>query len=104
MTDSNEPKIHSGQTWAAPVVSVIVLITFGSVMLLALMRAIPPENATALNVLLGALATMATWIVAYWTGSSAGSERKTDMLYRSTPAAMPPGTTTTTTTAPDPQP
>ncbi|HEY2131577.1 MAG TPA: hypothetical protein VGH36_01160 [Acetobacteraceae bacterium] len=40
-----------------------------------------------LNMLLGALAAMATSTVAYWVGSSSGSAPKNDMLYRSTPPA-----------------
>jgi hypothetical protein len=35
--------------------------------------------------LLGTLAAMATSTVSYWVGSSAGSQQKTDLLYRSTP-------------------
>jgi hypothetical protein len=105
MTDSNEPKIHSSsQSWAAPIVSIIVLLTFQGVMLLALTRSLPAGSETLLNMMLGSLAAMTTSVVSYWLGSSAGSERKTDMLYRSTPAGTAPGTTTTTTAAPDPQP
>jgi hypothetical protein len=37
-----------------------------------------------LNMLLGTLAAMATSVVAYWVGSSAGSAQKTDLLARST--------------------
>jgi hypothetical protein len=40
--------------------------------------------------LLGTLAAMATSVVGYWVGSSAGSDRKTDLLYNSTPNASPP--------------
>ncbi len=40
-----------------------------------------------LNMLLGTLAAMATSVVAYWVGSSAGSATKTDMLFRSSPPA-----------------
>jgi hypothetical protein len=36
--------------------------------------------------LLGTLAAMATSVVSYWVGSSAGSAQKTDLLYRSNPA------------------
>jgi FlaG/FlaF family flagellin (archaellin) len=76
--------------WAPPVVSAIVLVTFGIVMWAALTRALPAGSETILNMLLGTLAAMATSVVGYWVGSSAGSERKTDLLYNSTPSAAPP--------------
>lgn len=71
--------------WAAPIVSVTVLATFGTVMFLALTRSLPAGSETLLNMLLGSLAAMATSVVGYWVGSSAGSAQKTEMIYRSTP-------------------
>jgi hypothetical protein len=76
--------------WAAAFVSAIVLLTFGIVMWAALTRALPAGSETILNMLLGTLAAMATSVVGYWLGSSAGSERKTDLLYNSTPSDAPP--------------
>ena len=73
--------------WAAPVVSIVVLSTFGTVMWAALTRSLPPGSETILNMLLGTLAAMATSVVSYWVGSSAGSASKTDMLFRSSPPA-----------------
>ena len=72
--------------WAAPIVSFVVLFTFGTVMLLAFTRSLPSGSETLLNMLLGSLAAMTTSVVSYWVGSSAGSQQKTDLLYRSTPA------------------
>jgi hypothetical protein len=69
--------------WAAPVVSVVVMVTFGVVMWAALTRALPTGSETILNMLMGTLAAMATSVVGYWVGSSAGSAAKTDMLFRS---------------------
>lgn len=66
--------------WGAPVVSVVVLVTFGTVVSLTLLRAIPAGSETVLNVLLGTLAAMATNVVGYWVGSSAGSARKDERL------------------------
>ncbi len=77
----------SAVAWAPPIVSIVVLATFGLVMWAALTRALPAGSETILNMLLGTLAAMATSVVGYWVGSSAGSERKTDLLYNSTPAA-----------------
>ena len=79
-------KAGSAVSWAPAVVSMVVLVTFGVVMWAALTRSLPSGSETILNMLLGTLAAMATSVVAYWVGSSSGSDRKTDLLYRSTPA------------------
>ncbi len=67
-------------TWSAPVISGVVLITFGAVMALVLLYGMPAGAETASNMLLGTLAAMATSVVSYWVGSSAGSARKDDRL------------------------
>jgi hypothetical protein len=77
--------------WAPAIVSAVVLSTFGTVMWLALTRALPAGSETILNMLLGTLAAMATSVVSYWVGSSAGSAQKTDLLYRSNPASSGAG-------------
>jgi hypothetical protein len=77
---------HSTVQWAPAIVSAVVLSTFGTVMWLALTRSLPAGSETILNMLLGTLAAMATSVVSYWVGSSAGSAQKTDLLYRSNPA------------------
>ena len=64
----------------APIVSTLVLITFATVMSLALTRTLPTGSETILNMLLGTLAAMATSVVSYWVGSSAGSARKDEHL------------------------
>ena len=68
--------------YGALVVSAIVLLSFGTVMTLTLTRAIPAGSDTVLNMLLGSLAAMATSVVSYWVGSSAGSARKDDHIAR----------------------
>ena len=70
----------SPMAWGAAIVSCIVLITFGSVMALALMRSLPANAEPVLNVLLGTLSAMATSVVSYWVGSSVGSARKDERL------------------------
>ena len=74
----------SGSTmaWGAPVTSLVVLAIFGSVVSLVLLHAIPSGSEPVLNVLLGTLAAMATNVVGYWVGSSAGSARKDERLAR----------------------
>ncbi len=74
----------SNLAWGAPVTSLVVLITFGAVVSLVLLHAIPTGSETVLNVLLGTLAAMATNVVGYWVGSSAGSARKDERLARLT--------------------
>lgn len=68
--------------YGALVASAIVLISFGTVMTLTLTRTIPTGSDTILNVLLGSLSAMATSVVSYWVGSSAGSARKDDHIAR----------------------
>ncbi len=62
--------------YGAPIVSALVLITFAVVMTLAFTHSLPPGSETVLTMLLGSLAAMATSVVSYWVGSSAGSARK----------------------------
>ena len=70
----------SALAWGAPVVSLVVLVTFGAVVSLVLFRTVPPGSEAVLNVLLGTLGAMATSVVGYWVGSSVGSARKDDRL------------------------
>lgn len=77
--------------YGAPVVSVVVLVTFGVVMAIAFTRALPDGSQTILTMLLGSLAAMATSVVSYWVGSSAGSQRKDASLADSVPSAAVTG-------------
>ena len=77
-------KEKSAVSFGAPVVSAIVLVTFAAVMTIALSRSMPTGSQTILNMLLGSLAAMATSVVSYWVGSSAGSARKDDHIARLT--------------------
>lgn len=70
----------SNIAWGTPVVSVVVLVTFGCVMAMALTRSMPAGAEPVLNVLLGTLGAMSTSVVGYWVGSSAGSARKEAQL------------------------
>ena len=78
-------KAGSSVAWGAPVISAVVLVTFATVMFLALTRSLPAGSETILNMMLGTLAAMATAVVSYWVGSSAGSTRKDELLHQSTP-------------------
>ena len=66
---------HSPMAWGAAVCSLLVLLTFGVVMIMAFMGGEIP-NTAVVNVLLGSLTAMATSVVSYWVGSSLGSYRK----------------------------
>jgi hypothetical protein len=70
----------SSIAWGAPVVSVIVLIGFSVISYLAIYA--PPQQREVLLFLLGAWSSLATGVVGYWVGSSAGSKSKDDALIR----------------------
>lgn len=70
----------SALVWSAPIVSGIVLLIFAAVMTLVLTTGVPAGSETMANMLLGTLAAMATSVVSYWVGSSAGSARKDEHL------------------------
>ena len=82
---------HGAIQFAPVVISAMVLVTFGGVMWAALTRVLPDGLHAELPILLGTLAAMATSVVSYWVGSSAGSASKTQMLFRvATNQATPP--------------
>ncbi len=66
--------------WSAPIISGIVLVAFIIVMAMVLTHGMPVGSETAANMLLGTLAAMATSVVSYWVGSSAGSARKDEIM------------------------
>lgn len=80
---------HPAMVWGAPVVSVVVLVTFGAVVSPALVRSMPPGTEPVLNLVLGTLGAMATSVVGYWVGSSAGSARKDVRLASIAERAVP---------------
>lgn len=78
-------KSGSRVAWAPVLISAIVLIAFAAVCGLVLFRAVPAGSEQVATMLLGTLATMAGSAVAYWLGSSAGSDKKTDLLAKAPP-------------------
>lgn len=66
--------------WAPVLVSAIVLVSFSIVVWLVLTQEIPQRSEALANVLMGTLGVMATNVVAYWVGSSAGSAAKNALL------------------------
>ena len=83
-------KIGSNIAWAAPAISVVVLLAFGTLCGVVLFHAIPEASQRTADGLLTSLGTLATMVVSYWVGSSAGSARKTELLQASVPAALLP--------------
>lgn len=59
------------------VLAVFILLGFFAVVGMMFFDVIPEPNKEVLYMLLGALGTMATQVVAYYFGSSAGSKQKT---------------------------
>lgn len=74
-------KTGSSIAWGAPAVSLVVLITFG-VVLYRVLSAPAGQTDPNASLMLGALTTMATAVVSYWVGSSAGSAAKDKLLRR----------------------
>lgn len=66
--------------WAPVLVSSIVLVSFAAVVWLVLTQEIPPRSEALANVLMGTLGAMASAVVSYWVGSSAGSAAKNALL------------------------
>ena len=64
-----------------------ILVTIGFFGILAYLMVTPTDTAnTPLMIMLGSLGTAWTGIIAFYFGSSAGSQKKDAMLYNSTPA------------------
>ncbi len=76
---------HSAAQWGPVVVSVVILAVFGVLVWSALTTTTASGAGPVMQVLLGMLGTGFAGVIHYWMGSSAGSDKKTELLYRSTP-------------------
>ena len=65
--------------------AIMVTVGFFSVLAFMLFRQVPPTGHDALLLMLGALGSAWTAVVAYYFGSSAGSDRKTELLAQAPP-------------------
>lgn len=74
------------------IVSVLVLVIFAAVIALALSRTLP--DTTAVTGLVSTISTLATAVVTYWVGSSAGSAAKDDERRQAAAAAQQQKVTT----------
>lgn len=78
---------HSVLAWGAPVISAIVILSYGlvslvSIWLITAHSPLPDGTIAVLSVVLGAAASMATAVVSFWVGSSASSQNKSDTIAR----------------------
>ena len=64
-----------------------IFVTFGffGVLVFMLLQPIPAASRDVLNIMLGALGTAWTAIIMFFFGSSAGSDKKTDLLAKAQP-------------------
>ncbi len=70
----------SSMAWGAPVVSIVVLIGFVALSVLAMRPDLAGVRENVTLYLLGAWQSLATAVVGYWIGSSAGSARSGDAV------------------------
>jgi cation transport ATPase len=68
--------------------AIMVTLGFFGVLGFMLFRQVPPTGHDALLLMLGALGSAWTAVVAYYFGSSAGSDRKTELLAEAQPVSQ----------------
>ena len=73
-------KANSAIAWGAPIISAIVLAAFGMALWAVLKQEVPAGSRDIANIMLGTLGAMASAVVGYWIGSSAGSVVKDNAL------------------------
>ena len=71
--------------WIPRALAIGVTVGFFSIMIYILMYGLPTSGNEALLLLLGALQTAWGGIIAFYFGSSSGSQKKDQMIYNSTP-------------------
>lgn len=70
----------STKSWTAPFLAIAVTVGFFSVLGLMMFMDLPKAAHDALMLMLGSLGTAWASIIAYYFGSSVGSDRKTELL------------------------
>lgn len=78
----------STKSWTAPFLALAITFGFFAVILLVMFVPMQPAAHDATMLLLGSLGTAWTAVVAYYFGSSAGSDRKTELLAQSGPVSQ----------------
>lgn len=77
----------STKSVTAPLLAAFITLGFFGVLAAMMFYPLPVATHDALMLMLGALGTAWTGVVSYYFGSSAGSDRKTELLAQSTPAS-----------------
>lgn len=83
-------QIAMPQDWTPTVLAGVLSLGFFGLVYLMVVRSVPPENANAVNILLGTLGTGWVQSIAYYFGSSYGSKSKDALLFQSTPVLAAP--------------
>ena len=86
--------------WTPAVLAVIVALAFLGLLFMLFFRAVPADNRSAFDIVLGLLGGALTAILNYFFGSSVGSAKKDATISTALAAVTPvvPSTTVTTTT------
>lgn len=82
----NLVKAGSSIAWGAPLISLAVLASFGTMVWLVMYRTVPPGSENLAMGMVEALKLLSVSVVGYWCGSSAGSARKDDTIANMQPA------------------
>ena len=78
----------STRSYTAPTLAFLITIGFFGVLGFMLLRDVPQGSRDVLNIMLGSLGTAWVSVVAFYFGSSAGSQQKSVLLAQSMPATQ----------------
>lgn len=83
--DSARKREMTVMDWTPRILASAITIGFFIVLSVMMRNELPKEGRDALLIMLGALGTSWTSVIAYYFGSTAGSARKTELLGKSSP-------------------
>lgn len=83
-------KMGSSLAWGAPMISGIVLMSFGVLGYVVLTQAVPAGSEPLAMGLVETLKLLSVSIIGYWCGSSAGSDAKDKYIANSVPPGVQP--------------
>jgi hypothetical protein len=73
------------KSWVPPALATLITLGFFGLLSFLLRREIPQGSKDVLNVMLGSLGSAWLSVVAFYFGTTANSQTKTEMIYKSTP-------------------